>query len=150
MVPHSEAFMPAKDLYHDAVCTALIKDGWTITDDPLMLKIGVRSVFVDLGAEKLIAAERGSEKIAVEIKSFLSPSLINDLETAWGQFFMYARALQRREPERRLYLAVSRNTFETLFQEEAGQLLLEEPGFRMIVFDSNTEEIVRWQPQTNL
>lgn len=99
-----------------------------------------------LFGESLIAAERGSEKIAVEIKSFLSPSLINDLETAWGQFFMYARALQRREPERRLYLAVSRNTFETLFQEEAGQLLLEEPGFRMIVFDSKTEEIIQWKP----
>lgn len=57
--------MPAKDLYHDTVCTALIKDGWTITDDPLILKIGECSAFVDLGAEKLIAAERDYEKIAV-------------------------------------------------------------------------------------
>ncbi len=88
--------MPAKDLYHDAVCTALIKDGWTITDDPLILKIGRRSVFVDLGAEKLIAAERGSDKIAVEIKSFLSPSPINDLETAWGQFFMCQSTAKKR------------------------------------------------------
>jgi len=141
--------MPAKDLYHDAVCSALIKDGWTITDDPLILKIGRRSVFVDLRAEKLIVAERGSDKIAVEIKSFLSPSPINDLETAWGQFFMYARYLQKIEPERRLYLAVRRNTFETLFQEEVGQLLLEEPGFRLIVFDSNRSEIIQWQPQMN-
>ncbi len=123
---------------------------WTITDNPLILKIGRRSVFVDLGAEKLIAAQRDSEKIAVEIKSFLSPSPINDLENAWGQFFMYARALQKREPERRLYLAVSRNIFETLFQEEVGQLLLEEPGFSMIVFDSNSEEIIQWHPQINL
>ncbi|MDF0554009.1 element excision factor XisH family protein [Kamptonema sp. UHCC 0994] len=137
--------MPAKDLYHDNVRTALIKDGWTITDDPLILKIGRRSAFVDLGAEKLIAAERDSEKIAVEIKSFLSPSPINDLENAWGQFFLYARALQKREPDRRLYLAVSRNTFETLFQEEAGQLLLEEPDFRMIVFDFISEEIIQWK-----
>lgn len=141
--------MPAKDLYHDNVRTALIKDGWTITDDPLILKIGRRSAFVDLGAEKLIAAERDSEKIAVEIKSFLSPSPINDLENAWGQFFLYARALQKREPDRRLYLAVSRNTFETLFQEEAGQLLLEEPDFRMIVFDFISEEIIQWKPQIN-
>jgi hypothetical protein len=102
-----------------------------------------------LGAQKLIAAERGSEKIAIEIKSFLGPSPINDLENAWGQFFMYARTLQRREPDRRLYLAVNRNTFETLFKEEVGQLLLEEPGFRMIVFDSNTEEIIQWKPQIN-
>lgn len=139
--------MPAKDIYHNIVCNALIKDGWTITDDPLILKIGKRSVFVDLGAEKLIAAERDSEKIAVEIKSFLSPSPINDLENAWGQFFMYARTLQKRDPNRLLYLAVSRNTFEDLFQEEAGKLLLEEPGFRMVVFDVKSEEIVQWQPQ---
>jgi hypothetical protein len=141
--------MPAKDFYHDTVCAALIKDGWTIIDNPLILKIGRRSVFVDLGAEKLIAAQRDSEKIAVEIKSFLSPSPINDLENAWGQFFMYARALQKREPERRLYLAVSRNIFETLFQEEVGQLLLEEPGFSMIVFDFISEEIIQWYPQIN-
>ncbi|MFB2923120.1 element excision factor XisH family protein [Aerosakkonema funiforme] len=141
--------MPAKDLYHDTVRTALIKDGWTITDDPLILKIGERSTFVDLGAEKLIAAERDSVKIAVEIKSFLSPSPINDLENAWGQFFLYARALQRRDPNRRLYLAVSRNTFDTLFQEEAGKILLEEPGFSIIVFDSNSEEIILWIPQIN-
>lgn len=66
-----------------------------------------------------------------------------------GGNFLCARALQKRDPERRLYLAVRRNTFETLFQEEAGQLLLEEPGFRLIVFDSNTEDIIQWQPQIN-
>lgn len=73
----------------------------------------------------MIAAERDSQKIAVEVKSFISPSPLNDLENAWGQFFLYARALRKQEPARRLYLAVSRNVFETLFMEEAGQLLLE-------------------------
>ena len=48
----------AKDIYHDTVKTALIKDGWTVTDDPLRLKFGGRSVYVDLGAEKLFAAEK--------------------------------------------------------------------------------------------
>ena len=50
--------MPAKDFYHDTVCTALIKDGWTITNDPFKLKVGGRSVYVDLGAKKLFAADR--------------------------------------------------------------------------------------------
>ncbi len=61
--------MPAKDIYHDTVKNALIKDGWTITDDPYRLSIGKRKMYVDLGAEKLIAAEKDSRKIAVEIKS---------------------------------------------------------------------------------
>ena len=138
--------MPAKDLYHDTVKTALIKDGWTITDDPLRLKIGTRNAAIDLGAEKLIAAERGSEKIAVEIKSFIGASFINDLENAWGQFFFYARALGKKELDRRLYLAVSRNISEILFKEAAGELLLEEPGFCLLVFDQTTQEIVQWRP----
>lgn len=138
--------MPARDLYHDAVRTALEKDGWIITDDPLILTIGLRSVFVDLGAEKLIAAERGTEKIAVEVKSFLSPSPISDLEIAWGQYFLYARTLQKQEADRSLYLAVNETVFQTLFAEEAGQLLLAEPGFRLMVFDAKTEEIVQWKP----
>jgi hypothetical protein len=137
--------MPAKDFFHDVVRKALEKDGWSITADPLILTIGLRSVFIDLGAEKLIAAERGSEKIAVEVKSFLSPSPISDLETAWGQFFLYARALQKQDPNRRLYLAVNETIFQTLFAEEAGQLLLDEPGFHLIVFNPTTEEIVQWK-----
>jgi len=137
--------MPSKDIYHDIVRTALINDGWTITDDPLILRVGLRSVFIDLGAEKLIAAERGSERIAVEVKSFLSPSPINDLENAWGQFFLYSRVLRRRDPDRQLYLAISITVFDTLFSEEAGQLLLEEPGFRLIIFDPEKEEVVQWK-----
>jgi hypothetical protein len=91
----------------------------------------------------------GLKKLRSRSKAFWALRRFNDLENAWGQFFMYARTLQRREPDRRLYLAVNRNTFETLFKEEVGQLLLEEPGFRTIVFDSNTEEIIQWKPQIN-
>ena len=64
----------AKDLFHDAIRNALIKDGWQVTEDPLFLKIGGVELYIDLGAEKLIAAERNNEKIAVEIKSFINPS----------------------------------------------------------------------------
>ncbi len=142
--------MPAKDLYHDTVKTALIKDRWTITDDPLILKVGMRNALVDLGAEKLIAAERGLEKIAVEVKSFTSPSLISDLEKAWGQFFLYSRVLQKREPDRRLYMAVGRSIFETFFEEDAGRLLLQEPGFHLLVFDEAIEEIIQWKPLIGL
>jgi XisH protein len=136
--------MPAKDFYHDTVKTALIKDGWVITDDPLSLRIGDRNASVDLGAERLIAAQKGLEKIAVEIKSFLGPSPMTELEKAWGQYFLYKRVLGKRDPERCLYLAVSQTIFETLFQEEVGLILLEEPGFRLVVFSADTEEILQW------
>ena len=59
-------------LFHEIVKNALIKEGWTITHDPLHLRWENKDLFVDLGAERLIAAELGSRKIAVEIESFLS------------------------------------------------------------------------------
>ena len=71
--------MPARDLYHDAVKRALQKDGWKITHDPLKLKMGRRDRYVDLGAERLLAAERRGEQIAVEVKSFIGAAPLHDL-----------------------------------------------------------------------
>lgn len=59
----------ARDIYHYEVKEALIKDGWTITNDPLVL-LGKNEggLQTDLGAEKIITAEKGLTKIAVEVK----------------------------------------------------------------------------------
>jgi XisH protein len=72
--------MSAKDLYHDSVREALVKEGWTITHDPYVLDFGKDKGYVDLGAEFPIAAEKGTVQIAVEIKSFLSESDLTDLQ----------------------------------------------------------------------
>jgi XisH protein len=72
--------MPARDSYHDSVKRALMKAGWTITHDPLRLVWGGKDLYVDLGAERLLAAERAGQQIAVEIKSFTNASEMNDLE----------------------------------------------------------------------
>ena len=48
----------AKDLFHQAVKTALIKDGWTITSDPLIIRIDRIKLEIDLAAEKVFAAEK--------------------------------------------------------------------------------------------
>lgn len=62
-----DCLMPTKDIHHDAVKNALIADGWTITHDPLTIKFGQSNLFVDLGAERLLAAEKAQVKIAVEV-----------------------------------------------------------------------------------
>jgi hypothetical protein len=54
--------MPALDLYHQAVRHALEKDGWTVTHDPLTLRVGADRVHIDLAAERMLAAEKGSVK----------------------------------------------------------------------------------------
>jgi hypothetical protein len=81
--------MPARDIAHQSVKQALIRDGWTITDDPLFIQYETVEVFIDLGAEKLIAAEKDGLYIAVEIKSFITPSIISEFHTALGQFLNY-------------------------------------------------------------
>ena len=68
---------------------------WTITDDfRLKLTIGSRSLYVDLGAEKLIAAQKNSQIIAAEIKSFISQSPINDPKNALGQYVRWQNILK--------------------------------------------------------
>ena len=85
--------MPAKDIYHKAFVHALLKNGWTITHDPLTVTVGRRDLLIDLGAERMLAAERNGERIAVEIKSFVKLSMVQDLKEALGQFVLYEDAL---------------------------------------------------------
>lgn len=138
--------MPARDGYHDQVRHALQRDGWTITHDPLKLKIRRRKLYVDLGAERLLAAEKGVRKIAIEIKTFMGPSDVRDLEDAVGQFVLYEHALRREEPDRSLYLAVSESTWQLVFTDALGEILIDDRVLRVVTFDPTKEEIVRWIP----
>ncbi|NCR40955.1 MAG: fatty-acid oxidation protein subunit alpha [Microcystis aeruginosa W13-11] len=139
--------MPAKDIFHDCVKHALIKDGWTITHNPLRIRlVRGKNLFVDLGAERLLAAEKGTEKIAIEIKSFTRPSDMKDLEEAVGQFVVYTHLLRRYYPKYKLFLAVGENTCKTVFEEEARQTLIEDSIIQLFSFDPNQEVIVRWIP----
>ncbi len=137
--------MPARDFYHDAVRNALIKDGWTITDDPYPLKLGQKDLFIDLGAEKILAAEKGSDKIAVEIKSFVGRSVINDAENALGQYLIYRNLLMKKESDRILFMAIDRETLIDTFSDELRELLTKDFEVRLLVFDKDKEEIVEWQ-----
>lgn len=136
--------MPAKDIFHDCVKAALLKEGWKITHDPFSLRIGKKDLFIDLGAEKLLAAEKDNQYIAVEIKSFVSPSGMRDLENAIGQYVVYQNVLSVTAPERLLYLAIRESVFVNLFQDELGKLLLERQSLKLLTFDSELEEIIQW------
>ena len=136
--------MSAKDLIHEAVRNALIKDGWSITDDPLTFEYAGVRVFADVGAERVIGAERNNHKIAVEIKSFVGRSLFHDLEGALGQYIVYRRFLQKSESSRQLYLAINYLIHETDFQAEAVQMLLQEEQVSLLVVDVTAEEVKQW------
>lgn len=138
--------MPARNIYHNQVRNALIKDGWTITHDPLRLTWGDKDLYVDLGAERLLAAEKAGQRIAVEIKSFVGDSEVDDLEKAIGQYIVYRAVLAEREPQRRLYLAVPRDVLRDIFEKPLGQLLLKNELVQVLGFDPDAEVIVEWIP----
>ena len=136
--------MAAKDLFHNAVKQALIKQQWIITADPLIIKIEGVKLEIDLAAERILAAQKAGQKIAVEIKSFLRTSAITDFHLALGQFLNYRLALQMTEPDRIIYLAVPLETFTTFFLERFVQEAVKAYQLKLVVYDPNNEEIVEW------
>lgn len=136
--------MSAKDRFHDVVKTALTKEQWVITQDPFKFKYGKVDFQIDLGAEKLLAAERENEKIAIEIKSFLNPSAITDFYAALGQFLSYRLALETVDPERILYLAVPLESYQTFFQLEFTQTAIKKYQVFLIIYDPVKEIITQW------
>ena len=137
--------MSAKDIYHDVVKTALLKDGWQITDDPLILTfIPKRQLKIDLGAERLIGAEKENEYIAVEIKSFLAPSTLSEFHAALGQFLNYRLALKLKQPHRQLFLAIPKEVHQSFFAEEFTLLSVAEYSLQIMVFDVQSEEVLQW------
>lgn len=101
-------------------------------------------MYVDLGADRLLAAEKAERRIAVEIKMFAGPSLVDDLEKAIGQCALYQDVMEVAEPGRELYLAIREAVYADFFQEPIGRLALDKGRLKLIVYDPTTEVIRRW------
>ena len=138
--------MSAKERFHEVVKTALQKDGWRISHDPLTVRIeGIADMYIDLGAQKLIAAEQNGQKIAVEVKSFIGTSTISEFHTALGQFINYRYALEVQEPDRVLYLAAPLNAYNDFFTKSFIQSVIQRSQVNLLIYDVEVEEIVKWQ-----
>ena len=135
----------AKDVFHEAVKKGLEKEGWLITDDPFKLQVGGVEMYIDLGAEKIIAAEKNNEKIAVEVKSFIGTSTISQFHTAIGQFINYRIALGDQEPEIVLYLAIPLVTYQTFFALQFVQKVIKHLQILIIIYDPIDEVIWQWK-----
>ncbi|MBD0387362.1 MAG: XisH family protein [Nostoc sp. C3-bin3] len=136
--------MPARDIFHNAVKRSLEKEGWKITHDPLPVSFEIGDMYIDLGAEKILAAERQGEKIAVEVKSFFRTSVISEFHTALGQFINYRLALSEQEPDRTLYLAVPIDTYTSFFTIRLVQSIIKTYQLKLITYQPVTEDIVEW------
>ena len=102
-------------------------------------------MFIDLGAERIIAAEKGNKKIAVEIKSFSDDSLISMFHKAVGQYDNYQIALEDEEPNRILFLAVPESVYDSFFQEPFIQKVIAKRDIKIIVYQPDNENSIIWK-----
>lgn len=112
--------------------------------DPYQIRTKGIIYNVDLGGEKILAAQKGIEKIAVEIKSFIGPSNTYAFHEALGQFLVYEVNMRVQDPERVLFLAVPFDVYESLFQLEAIELAASTFHLKIIIFDPDKNEIQSW------
>lgn len=136
--------MPVRDLVHVALVNALKKDGWIITHDPLFVKLGRRKGYIDIGAEKLIAATKDNRKIAIEGKGFSGNSELSEFEKALGQFNLYVLALEEKEPDRTLYLAMPDDFYIDFMEDSFFQKVIRMYRLRIITFNVENETLIQW------
>lgn len=135
--------MPQYDRYHGAVKTALIKDGWMITDDPFTIAFGTFTLFADLGAEKVLS-DQTIHAIVVEVKVFGGASFITELRKTLGQYELYRFFLEDEYPDYQIFLAISTKTYQDFFLRPEVQAVCQHFDIDLILFDAQAEEIRQW------
>ena len=152
--------MPQRDIIHNTVKQAIINDGWEITEDPYIISYGERFLFVDLGAVEadshnrregyFFGAQREGQRIAVEIKDFRGKSAIADLELAIGQYVLYRLLLNKVDPERKIYLAITDVVYDDIFREPIGELVIYDLPLNLLVIDLQKIEVLQWIPPRHI
>ena len=136
--------MPRKDHIHEAVKNALVKDGWTITNDPYRIEYEDADVYADLRVEKQMPNASLHRVLVIEIKEFAGPSPLNRLEEALGQYQLYRSYLREVAPEEQVYLAVDKTSYDKLFVRKSFQRIVEDYNLALIVVDIPQEEVFQW------
>ena len=93
----------------------------------------------------IIAAERSNEKIAVEVKSFLSGSAVSEFHTALGQYLNYRLLMQEQYSEHKLYLAIPLSAYDSFFQLPFVQATIKQHQLKLEIYTPENREIVKWQ-----
>lgn len=136
--------MPARDIYHDAVKSALIKDNWAIVADPYLIQCQDINLSADISDSRPIAAEREGHKIVVDIECFVGRSLMTDFHLAVGRYKLYQMLVEKTAPEYQLYLAIDDITYDNFFQRDGIDFLVRSSQINIFVVNIDEQEIVQW------
>ncbi|MEM1121558.1 MAG: element excision factor XisH family protein [Bacteroidota bacterium] len=134
----------ARDLIHHQVRRALEKEGWVITDDPFRLNANGVNLEIDIGAERVIAAQKGEEKIFIEIKTLNQRSILYAFYAAFGQYICYRDAIEENDMDNPLFLAIPLSAFKRIEENEFILNRLSKHGIRAVIVDTTSEKITKW------
>jgi len=112
---------------------------------PFLYSFGNKEGYIDLGAERLlIGAKKGNEKIAVEVKSFIGKSDLDDFKEALGQFLIYLLALEEKELDRILYLAIPSDFYYRFLEDPFFARLLTHYKINILIFNIDQIIVEQW------
>jgi len=116
------------------------------THDPFKIDLveDNRTLEADLGAEKILAASKGEEKIVVEIKTFGGTSILNKFHTALGQYLDYRDAIEDANLGRELFLAVSANTYAEIRELHFIKRQIKKYQLKFIIIDIINKTVEQW------
>jgi hypothetical protein len=138
--------MPKKDKFHETVKIALEKEQWNITNDPLFVPTkGGANFFIDLGAERIIGAEKDGETIAVEIKSFGGSSPMYTFYEILGQFLIYKMALREQAKLWDLFIAISDIGFKKLDDSPIFSKAMQEYQLKFVIINPTSQSVIEWK-----
>ncbi len=138
--------MPKRDNFHETVKIALEKEMWHITNDPLFVPTkGGTNFFIDLGAERIIGAEKDGENIAVEIKSFSGNSPMYSFYEILGQFLVYKLALREQIQAWDLFIAISDKGFKKLDDSPIFNKAMQEYKLKFVIINPISKTVVEWK-----
>jgi hypothetical protein len=134
--------LPAKDRHHDSVKEALVKSGWIITHDPRTLLLPERVLFVDFR----VVNDQDQSALLIEVKGFEQSSQVEALMAALGKYNVYRSAMKYNDIIEPLYLAIPEAAYLGIMSETLGREILRDYEVKLLVFDPEKREIVRWNP----
>lgn len=142
--------MPAEDKIHSAVRNALIKDGWTITQEPFTIEYESDRFYADICAFREEDADATRRVIVVEVKSFAGASPMREFELALGQYEIYRDLLEMNALDYALYLAIDSDAYRKLSLRPTFRLICTRHCVALLIVEAQTEEIVQWinEPST--
>ncbi len=136
--------MPAFDVCHDQIVSALQKEGWQVDHRQMQLKLGERAIFIDVRATRSVNGS-SQQILLVEIKCFADrDSTTRELYTAIGQYVIYRAMLYERKIATPLYLAVPDDVYRDIFDTTV-QRAITDTQIKLVIVNLESEVITVWK-----